>query len=63
MKLLKAAETDAERALMSGKDYCGIIGSLLYAAMMTRPDIAFFLSTSRCSRAAVAAASEREEPS
>ena len=29
---------------MSGKDYCGIIGSLLYAAMMTRPDIAFYVS-------------------
>ena len=38
------AKTDVERTRMAGKDYLGVIGSLLYAACQTRPDIQYHVS-------------------
>ena len=38
---IKPAESDAEKNKMVGKDYNGLMGTLLYAACMTRPDISF----------------------
>lgn len=41
---ISSAKSDAERTRMAGKDYLGIIGSLLYAACCTRPDIQYHVS-------------------
>jgi hypothetical protein len=38
------ATTDAEKTAMLGKDFLGVMGGLLYAAVMTRPDISYHCS-------------------
>ena len=45
-KFLALTVADGEREVneMSGKDFSGLLGSLLYAACMTRPDIAYYVS-------------------
>ena len=40
----KAAASESERTRMTDKDYLGLIGSLLYAACQTRPDIQYHVS-------------------
>ena len=37
-----SAGTRAEANAMEGKDFNGLLGTLLYACCMTRPDIAFY---------------------
>ena len=39
---LRAAETDEERVQMSDKPYLALMGSILWAIVMTRPDCAFY---------------------
>ena len=39
---LRAAETDEERMQMSDKPYLALMGSILWAIVMTRPDCAFY---------------------
>jgi hypothetical protein len=34
-------KTDEERELMVGKDYLGLLGSVMYGMLQTRPDLAF----------------------
>jgi hypothetical protein len=41
---LKGATTEAQKTQMAGKDYLGLIGSLLYVVTMTRPDCMFHVS-------------------
>ena len=41
---ISGARTESERAQMVGKDYLGLIGSLLYAACQTRPDVQYYVS-------------------
>jgi len=41
---LRSAETDAERAAMSDKPYLSLMGSILWAVIMTRPDCSFHAS-------------------
>ena len=41
---IKGAKDDADKELATAKDYLGLIGSLLYAACQTRPDIQFHVS-------------------
>jgi len=41
---IKGAKNDADKELAMTKDYLGLIGSLLYAACQTRPDIQFYVS-------------------
>ena len=41
---ITGASTEADRIRMVGKDYLGVIGSLLYAACQTRPDIQYHVS-------------------
>jgi hypothetical protein len=38
------AESEAAINAMHGKDFNGLIGSLLYAACMTRPDVSFYIA-------------------
>ena len=38
------AETEAEHNEMVDKDFAGLLGSLLYASCMTRPDISYYTS-------------------
>ena len=39
---IRPAESEREINEMQGKDFNGLLGTLLYAACMTRPDIAFY---------------------
>ena len=39
---IECAATEKEVNEMAGKDFNGLLGSILYASCMTRPDIAFF---------------------
>ena len=39
---ITCAESEKERNEMSGKDFNGLLGALLYATCMTRPDVSFF---------------------
>ena len=41
---LRAAETDEERMMMSDKPYLSLMGSILWAVVMTRPDCAYYAS-------------------
>ena len=41
---LRAAENDSERMAMSDKPYLSLMGSILWAVIMTRPDCAFHAS-------------------
>ena len=41
---IKGAQTESERTEAAGKNYLGVIGSLLYAACSTRPDIQYHVS-------------------
>jgi hypothetical protein len=41
---IATAESEREMNEMSGKDFNGLIGSLLYASCMTRPDITFYVA-------------------
>ena len=38
---VKLTKAGADPAYMAGKDYMGLVGSLLYLTMVTRPDICF----------------------
>ena len=39
---IKCAESEREANEMEGKDFNGLLGTLLYACCMTRPDVAFY---------------------
>jgi hypothetical protein len=41
---IATAESERETNEMSGKDFNGLIGSLLYASCMTRPDVTFYVA-------------------
>jgi hypothetical protein len=41
---IKGSQNETDRAKVAGKDYLGLIGSLLYAACQTRPDVQYHVS-------------------
>ena len=42
---IKCAESEKQSNEMAGKDFNGLLGSLLYATCMTRPDVAYYVAS------------------